>query len=194
MIERPEPRADPRPDLRPRPSAGVAGPATTHTYPWHTEPPPEPDRHALIRPDIQGRRAGFVTRMIANIVDAGVVLGALVAGYTAVAVFEFLWAPQAFRFPKPSFALVLLVGGTLEFVYLTVAWRCWGRTWGDQLLGLRVVSYRDTRLRWAGATVRAALCVTVPIGLFWVLVSRQNRSAQDVLLRTSVVYDWPGRN
>jgi hypothetical protein len=38
--------------------------------------------------------------------------------------------------------------------------------------------------------VRAATCVVLPIGLYWVLFSSANRSAQDVLLRTSVVYDW----
>jgi hypothetical protein len=34
------------------------------------------------------------------------------------------------------------------------------------------------------------LCVLFPILLFWVVLSRENRSVQDVLLRTSVVYDW----
>jgi hypothetical protein len=29
-----------------------------------------------------------------------------------------------------------------------------------------------------------------PIGLLWVAVSRENRSAQDLALRTSVIYDW----
>jgi hypothetical protein len=33
------------------------------------------------------------------------------------------------------------------------------------------------------------LCTLFPIGLVWVLVSGENRSVQDVLLRTSVVYD-----
>lgn len=28
------------------------------------------------------------------------------------------------------------------------------------------------------------------IGLLWVAVSRENRSAQDLALRTSVIYDW----
>ena len=45
-------------------------------------------------------------------------------------------------------------------------------------------------MRPAGAAARAALCVVFPIGLFYVLVSRANRSVQDVLFRTSVVYDW----
>jgi hypothetical protein len=33
------------------------------------------------------------------------------------------------------------------------------------------------------------VCTIFPIGLLWVLVSQENRSVQDVLLRTSVVYD-----
>jgi hypothetical protein len=32
------------------------------------------------------------------------------------------------------------------------------------------------------------LCTLFPIGLLWVLVSRENRSVQDLMLRTSVVY------
>jgi uncharacterized RDD family membrane protein YckC len=37
--------------------------------------------------------------------------------------------------------------------------------------------------------LRAVLCTIVPIGLFWVGLSRDNRSVQDLLLRTSVVHD-----
>ena len=32
--------------------------------------------------------------------------------------------------------------------------------------------------------------ISLPVVLFWVIISRENRSAADVLLRTSVVYDW----
>jgi hypothetical protein len=35
--------------------------------------------------------------------------------------------------------------------------------------------------------------VLFPILLLWVAVSRQNRSVQDLVLRTSVVYDWTAR-
>jgi uncharacterized RDD family membrane protein YckC len=189
MIEHTEPQADPVSGA----GTGVVRSPASPTYPWHSTPPGEQERLARTRPDIQGRRAGLVTRVIANVVDVGVVIGALLAAYTAVAVVKFLWAPRLFHFPAPSFGLVLMIAGAVEFVYLTVAWRWWGRTWGDQLLGLRVVNFRGTRLRWPGAVLRAALCVTVPIGLFWVLVSRENRSLQDVLLRTSVIYDWPRR-
>jgi hypothetical protein len=32
--------------------------------------------------------------------------------------------------------------------------------------------------------------VAFPVGLFWIVVSRDNRSVQDLLLRSAVVYDW----
>jgi len=176
----------------PEPRTAAATAASEPTYPWHAAPP-VPVRPEQTRPDIQGRRAGFVTRMLANVVDAGVVIGVLAAGWTTVTVVKFLWSPKGFHLPAPSFALMLVLGGAIEFVYLAVAWRTWGRTWGDELFGLRVLSFRGTRMRWPGAAARAALCVFVPIGIFWVIVSAQNRSVQDVLLRTSVVYDWPRR-
>jgi hypothetical protein len=31
------------------------------------------------------------------------------------------------------------------------------------------------------------------IGLGWAALSRQNRSVQDIVLRTSVIYDWENR-
>jgi len=76
------------------------------------------------------------------------------------------------------------------FCYLSVSWLVNGRTWGDFLLGLRVVNYQGEPLRVAGAVARSALCVVFPIGILWVAVSRANRSVADVVLRTSVVYAW----
>jgi hypothetical protein len=40
------------------------------------------------------------------------------------------------------------------------------------------------------AFVRAVLCALFPIGLFWSAVSTRNESVQDLLVRTTVVYDW----
>jgi uncharacterized RDD family membrane protein YckC len=74
--------------------------------------------------------------------------------------------------------------------YFWIGWATVGRTYGDHLLGLRVVSWRGDRIRWIPALVRAAFCVVFMVGLFWTVISRQNRSIQDVVLRTSVIYDW----
>ena len=66
-----------------------------------------------------------------------------------------------------------------------------GRTVGARVMGLRVVGRRGTRVRWAPALLRAVFCAAFPIGLFWCAVSRESRSVQDVVLRTSVIHDWP---
>ena len=43
------------------------------------------------------------------------------------------------------------------------------------------------------ALARALLYVAFPIGLVWCAGSGTHRSLQDVVLRTSVVYDWMPR-
>ena len=82
--------------------------------------------------------------------------------------------------------LVVMGVGVL---YLSVAWATTGRTYGERLLGLRVVSSRHTRLGWTRAILRAVTCVVFPIGLIWSAFSAQRHSLQDIVFRTVVVYD-----
>jgi len=138
----------------------------------------------------QGQRAGLVSRVLASAVDLVVVIGTVAVGYLAVSMVLFLWDPGHFHFPAPDRTWLLTAGGVVLFCYLSVSWLVNGRTWGDFLLGLRVVNYQGEPLRVAGAVARSALCVVFPIGILWVAVSRANRSVADVVLRTSVVYAW----
>jgi len=140
--------------------------------------------------ELQGQRAGLVTRLLANTVDFGIVVGIVAGGYAAVAALRFLWNSRTFTFPAPGFGVLVLAGSVVMMLYLTASWVASGRTYGDHLLGLRVVGRRGGTLRPVAALLRAFLCVVFPIGLFWIVLSRENRSVQDVLLRSSVVYDW----
>jgi uncharacterized RDD family membrane protein YckC len=160
-------------------------------------PPPQaavPHEHRATIPPralaYQGRRAGLVTRTVASTIDAIVVGVLLTVVYLGLVAFTFVLKPQSFSWPAPSavFALAGYLG--MAVVYLTASWATTGRTYGDHVMGLRVVNFRGRRMRWAGAFVRAMSCTLFPIGLAWVVVSPQNRSLQDVVLRTSVVYDW----
>jgi uncharacterized RDD family membrane protein YckC len=140
--------------------------------------------------NFQGHRAGIVTKVLANSIDLGVVVIAVAGLYAAVAATKFIVNPRAFTPPSPSFARLLLIGWLLLAVYFWLSWATTGRTYGDHLLGLRVVSWRGYRMRWIPALVRAAFCASFMPGLFWTVISRQNRSVQDVVLRSSVIYDW----
>lgn len=139
---------------------------------------------------VQGHRAGIVTRFLAAAVDAGVAVVAVALGYAGAVAAYFVLDPRTFRFPEPGFALLLIAFLGFLACYFALAWATTGRTYGCRLLGLRVVDSRGRRLRAWVAVARALLCVFFPVVLLWVIVSRENRSGADVLLRTSVIYDW----
>lgn len=141
----------------------------------------------------QGQRAGVVTRTAANVVDFLLGSGVLLFGYASWCVLKFLLNPTRFTFPAPSWIALLICMGAVLFAYFTVSWATTGRNYGDHQLGLRVVSPHGERLGWLVAVVRAAICVLLPIGLYWAILSSTNRSVQDSVLRTSVVYDWTVR-
>lgn len=141
----------------------------------------------------QGHRAGFITRAVAVAVDFAVI-GLILAGlYAGWALLLFVVAPTSFSLPSTPFALVLVAGAGVSWVYFTVAWTTTGRTFGSRVMGIRVVNHRGQVMRVYGAAVRAAFCLAFLPGLFWVIVSRENRSLQDTVLRTSVIHDWTRR-
>jgi uncharacterized RDD family membrane protein YckC len=183
-------RVEPRPEATaaPVPEPEPAVPPTGNRFPWHAAPPPEPAA-ASAKARASGEPAGFVTRAAANAVDVVLVTLAVAVGYAAVAGCRFLLAPRSFRLVAPQFAWVVVTVGIGLVLYWTATWAGPGRTYGDELMGLRVVGPRGARLHLLHAAARAVLCVLFLPGLFWVLVSRHDRSVQDVVLRTAVVYD-----
>ncbi len=144
----------------------------------------------LVARGMQGQRAGVVSRFLADAIDLLVILAAVVGVYFALSAARFLLHPRQFSWPEASALYLGMLGWILLIVYLTIGWAGTGRTWGKSVLGLRVVSSHDVGLPLWRAFVRAFLCALFPIGLFWSAVSRRNESVQDLLVRTTVVYDW----
>jgi uncharacterized RDD family membrane protein YckC len=140
--------------------------------------------------EFQGQRAGIVSRVLANTVDFAVLVCVLIGAYLGWSAIRFLIDPATFTFPQTKPARVLIFGGFLLGLYFWISWATTGRAVGNKLMGLRVVGFRGRLMRWSGALLRAIFCVVLPIGLFWAVVSRQNRSIQDAVLRSSVIYDW----
>ena len=138
----------------------------------------------------QGQRAGIVTRVVAAAIDAALVALVLVGAYLGYAGLRFLLDPRHFTVPDASLFRSLVVAAGVMALYLTVAWAMGGRTYGNVLMGLRVVGVYGGDVGWVRAVLRAAFYVVLPIGLFWVVVDRRQRSIQDRVLATSVVYDW----
>lgn len=143
---------------------------------------------------VQGARAGLVSRTTAGIVDAITILLILVIGYLAVSAVLFSVRPRRFSLPAPGRSWILLIALGVAVCYLSFGWYLSGRTPGKQLAGLRVVTTSGDPLSFRRALARAFLCMVFPIGLLWTAVSVKGSSAQDLLLRTSVIYDWKKGN
>lgn len=145
----------------------------------------------------QGERAGFVSRALAAGIDVFIVVLFVMGTMAVIWLASFIFQPVNTTTPSfgtgdriPDIGFFIIYGYSLNVLYWTIGWATGGRTVGNLIMGLRVVNFRGQRMRWWGAFVRALFCTLFVPGLFWVIVSGANRSVQDVVLRTSVIYDW----
>lgn len=156
-------------------------------------------RHAVrvLPPEVaerQGTRAGVVSRTLAMVVDAVYACGLVAIGYALWAGFRLLRAPRDFAWPHPSVATLATAALVVAALVLTISWTSTGRSPGARLMGLRVIDPDGSPPKLWRSFVRAVLCVAFPLGLFWSAVSKRNASVQDLVVRTSVVYDWHDRD
>lgn len=139
---------------------------------------------------LQGHRAGFASRVVADVIDSGVVWLLGLSALLVAGVIRYVLAGPPFGLPSLPVWLDAAGGAAIAAGYLAVSWSATGRTVGKQVAGLRVVDgVGGVPAPWR-ATARAALCVLVPVGLSWVLVSGRNAAVHDLLVRTAVIYDW----
>src|SRR3954452_3379180 len=155
--------------------------------------------HAKISPiprearPYQGQRAGLVTRVIAAVLDSLVIGAVLLGGYLGLVGLIFLFNPRSFQFPDLGVVFSLAAAFVVAVVYLTVFWTLSGRTYGQHVMGLRVLGIGGRRIRVTGAFLCAMFVGGGAVWIVWSPVSRNNKSLQDLVLGTRVVYDWEPR-
>jgi uncharacterized RDD family membrane protein YckC len=139
---------------------------------------------------LQGHRAGFASRVVADAVDLGVAWLLGLSALVVAGVVLYLLTGPPFRLPVLPNWLDATAGGAIAVAYLGLSWASTGRSVGKQVAGLRVVYRGGRRLPLWRSLTRALLYVLFPAGLLWVLASRRNASVQDLVVGTAVVYDW----
>ncbi len=143
--------------------------------------------------DLEGRVAGFVSRLVAFSIDA--VLLVIVVGLLSWVVsqveslFE-AFLPRDFNLVKTYVFVIPVVIG----LYYVGLWALTGATIGKWLLGLRVVradGYPPTigrsLIRFIGYGLSA---IVFFLGYIWVLFDEEHRAWHDELAGTWVVYDF----
>jgi uncharacterized RDD family membrane protein YckC len=146
--------------------------------------------------EAQGRRAGFVSQVIALALDAAWILLEYFVVLVIFTVVRGLFTSESFHLPKPDTWVSVVALFVIGVATLEAAWSGAGRTPGMGLIGLRVVAADGTRLGsrrafWRAVVVLATLGLLVVTALF----SRTNRSLYDKWCGSSVIYEWrPGNS
>ena len=151
------------------------------------------------RPHRHGDYAGFVSRMIAFILDR-LIIAAIVAGTALFVGFllQTFQLSQALGRPGLLQTLAVVVTGAfpvvLSLVYDVGCWTLAGQTPGKRLMGVLVVKKNGERvglvralLRWLGYWLSGILF----LGFLWILVDGKRQGFHDKLARTVVVYSRP---
>jgi uncharacterized RDD family membrane protein YckC len=149
----------------------------------------------LIRNDraveLQGRRAGFPTRVLADVIDVLIAFAIFVLIYSGVSILWDFFNSDTIEIKVQSPGLNATGMWLTLVIYLTLGWASTGRTIGKQVMGLRVVRRDAQPLRFGQALARSVICVTFYVFVMWtVLFSRRNAAIHDMICRTVVVYDW----
>jgi uncharacterized RDD family membrane protein YckC len=140
---------------------------------------------------IRGVRAGLISRLIANAIDLAIVALLLFGALVATGVVMYMLGDGRFRLPHAG-PLVTAIGyPATEILYLSYMWGSRGKSFGKELVGLRVLQKNGHVLRPVRAFGRAVF-VTFLGGpsLLWVPFSRRNAAVHDLVLQTEIVHDW----
>lgn len=156
-------------------------------------PEPPPAGAGRKRVEMTGRYAGLVTRLLANALDALVVVASFVAVTGSVAfVLDMVFGVDV----SPDEASVAwLAGATVwSFLLLWASLAVTGRTPGGAVLGLRVVSRDGSPLPPARSAARVVVqpvsASLFGLGYVGIVLDRERRALHDLVAGSTVVYDW----
>jgi len=152
------------------------------------------DRGDQFSAALDGRVAGFVTRLMAYLLDL-VVLVALIAlgGWLFVLVDDFIQSffPEGVDLISLSVLFAALIP-ILMIVYYVGFWSLTGRTPGKWVLGLRVVGSDGEPPRLGRSFIRlfgyVVSALAFWMGYLWVLVDNDRQAWHDHMAHTWVVY------
>lgn len=150
--------------------------------------------------NLQGQYAGFVTRLVAFLIDLMILSAIYSVTVIALQAIGNFFQHDLFAMAREQRLIGLLVGvGAALFpaVYSTFFWALTGQTPGKALMGIRIytvdgqqITLRRALIRYIGYSLSAAAMF---VGFFLVLVDDRRQTFHDKLAKTVVVYAWEAR-
>lgn len=151
-----------------------------------------------MKPDISldsqmGEYAGFVSRLIAYVVDQLILVGFFsIVTFVASFILESVRVGEYVRIFVAG--LIFLFNVTIYLTYFLGFWMLAGQTPGKALMGLRIVRSDGNRLNLRRAIIRLAgywlSASLLFLGYLMVLIDARRQALHDKLAGTLVVYSW----
>ena len=152
--------------------------------------------HASRAVSAQGQYAGSASRFASYLID---LVASTVIYWVALQLVSFvvqIVTGSAISLHRNNI-VVLIIYIAWQFIYFGFQWAGDGSTWGEALLGVRVVRADGTRLHaWQGWVRSLAFplgFLTLGLGFLGILVQREHRALYDLIAGTAVVYAWDAR-
>jgi uncharacterized RDD family membrane protein YckC len=144
--------------------------------------------------ELDGATAGFVTRLLAYLLDAAIVTAFIAAGSWLMVQVDALFADMNVNLRISAASIFVVLTPFLIGAYYVVLWALTGRTVGKQVLGLKVVG-SDGRPPTIGRSLLrlfgyAVSTLALWAGYLWIIVDEERRGWHDHIAKTWVVYDW----
>ena len=146
---------------------------------------------------LQGRTAGFVTRLIAYMMDVAILAGVIaIGGWLAVladGVLESMGLSITVDLATVFLFLIPFIIGS----YFIFFWALTGRTIGKWFMGLKIIGDTGEPPTLGKAFVRligyGVSAIVFWMGYLWVLVDNERQAWHDHMATTWVVYDYERR-
>jgi uncharacterized RDD family membrane protein YckC len=169
---------------------------------------------ASATPSLKDQPAGYVSRLVAFIVDALLVsISFVFTGWVVDSLRSIMGIQISFdqisgpisdlpgilpALPSWQFIGLSLSGTTVFAIFcLLFFWTVGGKTPGKALMGLQVVASGGRRVSFFRSVLRligyGLSTVFLYVGFLWIIVDRQSRAWHDHLAGTRVIYVWEAR-
>jgi uncharacterized RDD family membrane protein YckC len=160
--------------------------------------------------DLQGQYAGFVSRLIATLVDLGVISAVnVILAWAAIELLAYIGVdvrncpdldsdtPILGFLCHGALAAAVLVGTWGPVVYAVFFWSTTGQTPGKAVMGVRVVRLDGKPMGFWTAVRRVVgyglSLATVGIGFLVILADDRRQGWHDKIAGTCVIYSWKAR-
>jgi uncharacterized RDD family membrane protein YckC len=156
--------------------------------------PPRPP--AAARESLQGHYAGFASRFASFVVDLIVLTGIFMLVLAAINFAASIVTGKEIAFNRGNLWVVIayLIWG---FIYFAHFWGLNGRTAGEALFGVQVLTDEGGDVSFRRAVLRTLAFplsfLILGLGFLGILLGEQRRALHDVIAGTVVVYSWDAR-